>query len=89
MRDSKDEFLARLQDRGIAPGASVTWPGIGQRRYGCVLEILGNGLAEVVASNGRHQIHTNRLEACPYIADPVTADVYETWPELRSRHNAE
>jgi hypothetical protein len=85
---SPDEVRSELRARGLHRGASVSWQGSGQMRYGCVMETsdydVSMGRLRVVACNGQHLILAVLLTPAPSITDPVMADYRATYPELAS-----
>lgn len=83
MRHSEQHIETTLAASGIVPGASVSWNGIGQRRYGCVLAILPKARVRAVACNGEHDLPAAALQWEPDISDPVMADYDATYPVNR------
>lgn len=78
------EIRSELSQRGIHPGASVTYTTfLGNTRYGCVLDtdddIVIKGRVMVQLHNAALPLPAATLVPCPHVSDPVQFDYLETY----------
>lgn len=83
MKRTQKQIRQSVIDAGISPGLSVCWDtNLGWFRFGCVLEILEDGIVRVQAMNGKIDISFVCLVIRHDIDDPILADQQATYGTL-------
>tara|TARA_R100001086_G_C11697589_1_gene220421 strand:- start:296 stop:559 length:264 start_codon:yes stop_codon:yes gene_type:complete len=82
MQKTKQQITEHLESIGICRGASVTWDGFSDKRYGVVMSLDGverDGKVEVQAYNGLLRIAAAALKHAPEVSDAWLADYQSIW----------